>query len=293
METARIILLVLIGGAALCLFYGFFLEPRWIRTRRIEVRFPRSYSPLPCAGKRIVYFSDIHTGASTTKRQLERAARAIRRAQPDILLFGGDLAEERTPVGNEAFRRMVQSSLASLEAPSGKWAILGNHDVEAPRYRAWSTSLLAGAGFTILENRGTEIDGLSLWGFEDALHGSPSCDGCTAESPFALYLSHEPDWFPKKKPAPGPGIVLSGHSHHGQVTFFGLPLIRPPMGAVHWKGFYRLGGHLTQIVSAGLGTVHIHARFFARPDIVVITFAHHKTKDTAIDIFEKRFFPGH
>ncbi len=305
MELMMIILFSLIGFGLLCLLYGFFIEPLWIKRRTIEIRFPQACKEIPFANKHIVFFSDIHTGASTTKRQLNRKIRAIMESHPDAIIFGGDLVEERTPIGDEAFREMVRESLNSLQAPLGKWAILGNHDVEAPRYHTWSTAILEETGFTLLDNEGLVLEGLPIWGFANTLHGHPlihrdafdnlmkeagSCQWLTdsGNRPFTLYLVHESDWFPKRKPVQGPGLILTGHSHHGQVTFFGLPLIRPAMGVDHWKGFYNLGDQLTQVVSAGLGTVHIHARFFARPDIVTITFKRNPRSDvTTFEVIEK------
>ena len=66
--------------------------------------------------------------------------------------------------------------------------------------------------------------------------------------------------------------MLSGHSHYGQVTLFGLPLIHVPAAKHFVKGHYDVQSDLKLIISAGLGTVHIHARFFARPDIVTVLF---------------------
>ncbi len=293
MDIVPIMLLSILGVGLFCLFYGFFIELHWIKHREIVVRFPSSYGRVPCNGKRIVFFSDLHTGASTTERQLRRRMCAIMRENPDAIIFGGDLVEERTPLGDETFRAMVLRSLNALEAPLGKWAVLGNHDVEAPRFRTWTLSLLHEAGFTILENEGMELDGLPVWGFADALHDQPTLDpgafsaiksssehsaNQTDAPTFSLYLVHEPDWFAEAKPSSDSAVVLSGHSHHGQVTFFGVPLTRPPMGKRHWRGFYRITDQVTQVVSAGLGTVHIHARFFARPDVVTLMFQENKNR---------------
>lgn len=289
-----VIVFSVLGFGVFCLLYGFFVEPSWIRHRTIEVRFPSTYTCIPCRGKRIVFFSDLHACASTSKRLLLRRVRAIMRAKPDVIIFGGDLVEERTPLGDVEFRSMVRRALSSLNAPLGKWAVLGNHDIEAPRYRRWTLSLLRESGFTVLENEGIKLDGLPVWGFADALHSQPILDcntfsriqaqaaqsaGFTDGAIFSLYLVHETDWFDKEKPVSGPAVVLSGHSHHGQVTLFGIPLIRPPMGRKHWRGFYRIGDQLTQIVSAGLGTSHIHARFFARPDVVTLIFVENKNRE--------------
>jgi predicted MPP superfamily phosphohydrolase len=155
-------------------------------------------------------------------------------------------------------------------------------------------------GFTVLENEGIELCGLPVWGFANALHYEPKLHnetysnirtkatktlGLTEPLSFSFYLVHESDWFTERISAPTPGMILSGHSHHGQVTFFGIPLIRPRMGKKHWKGFYKIGDRFTLIVSAGLGTVHIHARFFARPDVVTLTFVennNHEAKEIEI-----------
>ena len=276
MNPCLILLLVFLSAGAVFLLYGFFLEPHWIRTRVF---------PLPAAGpesegKRILYFSDLHTGASTTRSKLDRQMRAIMKMKADAIFFGGDLVEEKTPLRDPAFRAMVIDALSSLQAPLGKWAVFGNHDVEAPRFRTWVSGVLDQAGFTLLENQGIELAGIPVWGFANTHHGVPCLDheavgqlaDQTQGDPFVLFLVHESDWFPRVMPWQGKGLILTGHSHYGQVTFFGLPLIRPAGAKKYWRGRYDLGDHLSMLVSAGLGTVHIHARFFARPDLLLLRF---------------------
>ncbi|HZK29196.1 MAG TPA: metallophosphoesterase [Clostridia bacterium] len=277
MNPWLVALLIIIGGGTLFLLYGFFIEPWWIKTREIVIPVTPDK---PYHGKSFVFFSDMHTGSRTTPKRLDRQMRTIMKMKPDAILFGGDLVEEPTPLKSRQFRLMVTRALASLEAPEGKWAILGNHDVEAPRFRAWATEVLRSSGFTMLENEGFSFFGLPVWGFANTLHDQPSFDkkklhGLSVndrKDPFTLYLVHESDWFPDTMPTDGPGLVLCGHSHHGQVTLFGLPLTRPAGGKRYWRGRYELGDDLSLIVSAGLGTVHIHARFFARPDILFVRF---------------------
>lgn len=272
-----IILLALSGAAVVSLLYGFFLEPVWIRTRTFTLSLGDQH---PLAGKKVLFFSDLHVGRSTTKRKLARQIRAIQAREADAIIFGGDLVEEGTPLWDEDFRRLVTGTLTELRAPLGKWALFGNHDVEAPRYRRWVTDLLESAGFTLLENERLPLPGLPTWAFANTHHGEPSLDEARLyeglspeeEPAFTLYLVHESDWFPQTLPARRPGLVLAGHSHYGQVTLFGLPLIRPPGAKRYWRGRYPLTEDLAMIVSAGLGTVHIHARFFARPDIILLEF---------------------
>jgi predicted MPP superfamily phosphohydrolase len=275
MSLTLIILLSLAAAGLLCLLYGFFLEPSWIKSKVYDIPLPEDH---PFRGRKILFFSDLHVGRKTNPRKLRRQMQVIQKHQADLILFGGDLVEEATSLWDQDFKKMIIQALDALEAPLGKWAIYGNHDVEAPRFRLWVTEVLASSGFRLLENEILPLPDLAAWAFANSHHDQPIFDaGQTmtpiekgTDLPFALFLIHESDYFPLSMPWSGPGLVLAGHSHHGQVTLFGLPLIRPPGGKRYWRGRYQLGDKLSMIVSAGMGTVHIHARFFARPDILLI-----------------------
>ena len=275
MSLTLIILLFLAAAGLLCLLYGFFLEPSWIKSKVYDIPLPEDH---PFRGRKILFFSDLHVGRKTNPRKLRRQMQVIQKHQADLILFGGDLVEEATSLWDQDFKKMIIQALDALEAPLGKWAIYGNHDVEAPRFRLWVTEVLASSGFRLLENEILPLPDLAAWAFANSHHDQPIFDAGQmmtpiekgTDLPFALFLIHESDYFPLSMPWSGPGLVLAGHSHHGQVTLFGLPLIRPPGGKRYWRGRYQLGDKLSMIVSAGMGTVHIHARFFARPDILLI-----------------------
>lgn len=310
MNKWHIWLSILGAIGALCLLYGFFIEPKCIHQRLVTVTLPVPHVTQLSRPLKIVFFSDIHIGPRTTEKDLERQMRAIMQNEPDAIIFGGDLVEEATPLGDEAFSSMAISALASLEAPLGKWAVFGNHDLEAPRFRQWTDDVLKASGFTILENESICLNGLPIWGFEDALHGAPALDsngtsplpqedtvnisrtrdqdktdtqqsGSGSEAPFTLFISHEPDTTLLCQAEGVSGLMLSGHSHYGQVTLFGLPIMRVPGAEYFVKGHYDVDSDLKLIISSGLGTVHIHARFFARPDILTIVF---QPSITATDI---------
>ena len=108
MNPWLIAFLPMMGAGALCLLYGFFIEPHWIKTRKITITVTRDK---PFYGKTVVFFSDIHVGPTTTPKKLERQMRAIMAMKPDAIIFGGDLVEEPTPLRNEHFRLMVQRSV--------------------------------------------------------------------------------------------------------------------------------------------------------------------------------------
>lgn len=89
-----------------------------------------------------------------------------------------------------------------------------------------------------------------------------------------LVLLHEPDPAAAYLQAGGfsvPTLFISGHSHRGQIRPFGLQLYKPCQAKHYPYGLYdfpQAPGKL--IVTAGLGTVGIPARFAAPPEYIVI-----------------------
>ncbi len=86
-----------------------------------------------------------------------------------------------------------------------------------------------------------------------------------------VLASHEPDFAEELQPG-AVDLVLSGHTHGGQMTFFGLwaPFVGSEYGQKYRTGMV-VNGVTTVIVSNGVGTIFPPLRFFARPQIVVIT----------------------
>ena len=86
-----------------------------------------------------------------------------------------------------------------------------------------------------------------------------------------ILLSHNPD-FAETLHDPRVGLILSGHTHGGQVVFARLrrpdrplplrPEIPPRPGP---------GPRSQVFVSRGVGTVTPPVRFFCRPEVVLIT----------------------
>jgi hypothetical protein len=67
--------------------------------------------------------------------------------------------------------------------------------------------------------------------------------------------------------------MFSGHTHGGQVTFFGLwaPYLPSDYGQKYLKGIVETNG-ITVLISNGIGTSALPIRFFARPqyDVIVL-----------------------
>ena len=111
---------------------------------------------------------------------------------------------------------------ARLDAPLGRFAILGNHDYT---YGAAEVAeALQARGIAVLndERRTLHLDGpeVDLIGIPDAremrAQGRALLREMSGDRP-TIVLAHDPDWF--RHVPPGPHLTLAGHTHGGQVRF--------------------------------------------------------------------------
>jgi predicted MPP superfamily phosphohydrolase len=214
-----------------------------------------------------------------------------------IVLLGDYVAGHRkitAIVPDEDWARV----LASLRAPLGVYAILGNHDWwadEVAQARGCgpiaARLALERAGVPVLENESVRLakGGEKFWiagiGEQQALRGYRSGRGYCGrgvddidatlakvpdESPVIL-LVHEPDIFPRIPERVA--ITLAGHTHGGQVRVFGTaPFAPSPLSHIYSYGhFLEEGRHL--IVSGGLGCSWWPVRFGVPPEIVLVEIA--------------------
>lgn len=269
-----LVLLLLLAALDAC-----WIEPHLLLT---ITRYDLLVDQLPqsWAGRTLAFFTDTHLGPAYPPERLARLARVIDEAGVDLILFGGDLIDSRTPSGPDYDQRISQA-LAQFQAPWGQYAVVGNHDNRLQAEHDRVARLLETGGFTLLENTSVILDGLWLGGLAESYFSSPDLDRCfssqglvqgdlATEPACRLLLMHQPD-HAADLPAHAGQLRLSGHSHNGQVTFFGRPILTVYEGRHHPYGLYRLQDGNQLLVSRGLGTVGLPVRFFAPPELVLIT----------------------
>ncbi len=242
------------------------IEPYWIETKEITIK--SDQIPSEFDGKRIVFVSDIHAGTSFDQNRVDSLVNQVNALKPDLILLGGDYVD-----GDSEYVQPTFKSLSKLKAPLGVYAVLGNKD---PQYN--TLEAIPQYGITYIGNKGTWIkkDGsrIRLGGVGDYNNGVqlPSYTTSVVSSQdFVILLTHNPDYFPlvdKSKV----DLVFSGHTHGGQVTFFGMwtPTTHSVYGDKYRTGVIEEDG-TTLIVSNGIGTTILPVRFFARPQIIVTT----------------------
>lgn len=263
-------LLCLILIAGLTAIYAFGVEPRLLAVRHDTLSF--NSLPQQWSGRKIAFFSDVHVGPGYPPEWLQRAVAAMALEKPDLILFGGDLVDSETPT-DTAYSQQVSAILAGISAPLGKFAIIGNHDNRLRAELKLARGMLEQGGFTLLINQAKTVDGLQIGGLDESYFGDPDFAKTfagTSDSLFRIVLMHQPDYLPAQ-PETAMDLILSGHSHNGQATLFGRPLVTVYQGSLYPYGLYKLDNRRQLFVSGGLGTVGIHARLFARPEINILT----------------------
>jgi hypothetical protein len=260
------IILFLIAIAAAILIYAH-LETYWIQV--VPTTVSSGNLPAEFSGKKIVFISDIHCGENFEPGRLGKIVTWINSLKPDIVLLGGDYADR-----NGKYAMACFEELTKIEASLGKFGVLGNHDVEAGSERIKKTMLAAGITPLVNENHAVDIAGkiITIAGSDETWHGNP--DGFKAmenAADFTVFISHDPSYLERYRDSRAQ-LMLAGHTHGGQITIFGIPFA----GLAHHhdykyeKGiFYETGG--TVIVTSGLGATILPLRFFARPQINLIT----------------------
>ena len=265
------ILYVFLGLIVLFLVYSHY-EYRHIKIRTIEIKskdIPEEFN-----GKRVLFVADFQydTMARYNKRQQKKAIEMINAQKKDMILLGGDYAtwEKNIPKFYEDAKDIKIPEL-------GVYAIYGNHEYPGEEETAENMKKL---GFNLLVNENRKItinnENIYIAGVTDLWHGKPDAkkalEGLKKED-FVLFLTHNPEYFEEmtENEKEKADMTLAGHTHAGQVTFFGKII----MSAIKDKKKYGYGmkeynGHKIYITS-GLGGAFLEMfiRFFAQPEIVI------------------------
>lgn len=230
-------------------------------------------------GFRIVQISDFHYEEFTEPFFLREVVRHVNRLKPDAVVFNGDYVT----MGFFPKERTLSSAnpcaeiLSHVECPL-RYAVLGNHDSGFAEPTV--IDALATHGLPLLYNSFTplERDGQRLWfaGSGDACSKKMDLDraipsaSLTSGEPVIL-IAHEPDVLPRVVRHNNVDLMLSGHTHGGQIRLpFLPPMHLPPLGKDYVEGLFRLGP--TQLyVNRGVGTVGLPMRFNCPPEITEIT----------------------
>lgn len=252
------------------------IEARHIRVREILIESP--FIPPNRSPVRIVQLSDLHLGKPQGLRFAWKVAQKVRELRPDLIVSTGDFLDTRS-WKREGFAAVFRG----LEAPLGKYAVLGNHEY----YTGLdvSSAFHDAAGFILLRGQTMAVEPwLTLVGVDDHAAHYTRQEGQTDEraalqnarpGTMTVLLKHQPWVHPRV--ARAVDLQLSGHIHGGQCFPFGV-LIRLlyPYG----PGMHRVSDRMLLYVSRGTGAWGTPMRVLAPPEITVFVLAPARARDT-------------
>jgi hypothetical protein len=235
-----------------------------IEVRSVELRSPRW--PARWDGVRIAHLTDFHLGHLMEPGRAVDAIARLSLLRPDMVACTGDVVDLELE-GAEP----VLEAMGAVEAPLGRWLVLGNHDhLDDPRSLV---SMASACGIETLHGEvravGGGRDALRVGGVDwgrtmrildrsvDALPEVPD-----------LLLSHNPKAF-HAAARRGVAITLSGHTHGGQVAFPGRPKANISFAHRLTAGTYARAG-CTLFVSVGAGA-WFPLRVHCAPEVVLVT----------------------
>jgi predicted MPP superfamily phosphohydrolase len=243
-----------------------------VRTDRVTILSDKL--PPAVRSLRVVQISDVHVGLLVREARLESILKAVRAAQPDVLVSTGDLVDGRLSREDvTSHLERMAAMIAAVPANAGKYAVTGNHEFYAGLDQA--LEFTRASGFTVLRNRSVELPGgITISGVDDAAMRRGMPEGPPAESEvlkslsprqFHLLLKHRPI---VADTANGRfDLQLSGHVHKGQLFPFNL-LVRLRFPIPCGTTIAKNGS--TIHVSRGSGTWGPPMRLFAPPEVTVI-----------------------
>jgi predicted MPP superfamily phosphohydrolase len=249
--------------AMLAAFYAIFNADR-LEVVELSIPFPGISNPL-----RVAHLSDIHIGTVHRKDFLSQVVSLTNKLRPDLVLITGDLFDGSAPV----YPHML-TPLDDLQAPA--YFSYGNHEEYEGLPLVKET--IKGLRLELLDNRFVDWNGIEIIGVNDvqSLRDGETLDSVLRSLPLniaqpKILMYHTPvDWEVARQH--GVTLMLSGHTHNGQVFPFTL-LVRVAFKYV--KGLFSQDGKYLH-VTPGTGTWGPPMRLGSRNQVTIIEL--HPTK---------------
>ncbi len=245
------------------------LEAKWCRVVRRTVALPNL--PPPFRGTTVALLADVHHGPFVPLDYIRHVVAMTNALRPDIVALAGDYVHHA-----DHYIAPGIAELGNLKASMGRFAVRGNHDNR--HFTPITRAALADAEIPDLNNTGVWLERggarLRICGVGDLWTDRQDPDAALGDATpedAVILLSHNPD-FVETLRDPRVGLVLSGHTHGGQVVVpgFGAPIVPSRYGQKYLHGLVQ--GPCAQVfVSRGVGTISPPVRFLCRPEVVLIT----------------------
>lgn len=270
--SALLILALIIAGV---FFYSIYVSVGRLNIDYGTISSPKI--PADMENVSIAFFSDIHYGTFMNEERLTKMIEKINNSHPDILVFAGDMFDHpEIALPDEETVSLVTTLLTSLEAPLGKFAVLGEQDEVNDDIKAMVQNVLYQSNFELLNNRSVRLRNnsnasITLIGVDSYINGTidiPSAFASVNAEEYNILVTHCPDLATSSElPLSSLDMIVAGHSHGGQVY---LPLLGP-LNPIEGAKTYHHGSYTINdtklVITNGLGTTDMDMRLFAPPQL--------------------------
>ncbi len=278
MSRRSVLRRIVLGSGALAAgagVYAWQIEPHWVEVTHTDL--PVRGLGADLDGYRIAHVSDLHAGRQVSAPYLRKCMDRISGLDPDLVVVTGDLITG----GLRDEIATVVGTLSRLRLRDGLLVSLGNHDYSGwtPGHIRWDvadrlTEEVTRIGGRVLRNRSTVItrgaSSVHLMGLDelmvDRCKPEVAFDGLSRDRP-VIALSHNPESMGILRHWPV-DVVLSGHTHGGQVCLPGVGALHLPVGNRAYAAGLVAVGDKWMYVTRGLGHL-MRVRFCCRPEISV------------------------
>jgi len=251
-----------------------FVEPYRLGVEEVEV-------PILGGGStdrpiRVGVLADLQTDRVTEYER--KAVNRLLSLRPDVILLPGDFFQS-APGTFEKELPALRELLARLDAPGGVYAVQGNIDDRRNLRR-----MFEGTAIRLLDNEVTRVQvcgrtlaigGVEYWFVKPAAEAAIRALGDMTDCDARILVSHTPDAVLRLQAGDGVDLVVSGHTHGGQVQIPGFgPLVKACQAprATAAGGLTQVNGVYTY-VSRGVGHERgssPRVRLFCPPEVSLL-----------------------
>ena len=258
----------LIGAAALILSFALTGYGVWnglspvVRNINVKIK----DLPLEWQGKKVIQLTDVHLGAINGSAFIKNIVAEVNALKPEAVFITGDYFD-----GMDGQLAELAKPLDELNAPQGVFYITGNHETYLGLQSVFEA--LGKTKVKVLNDQSVDLSGLTLVGveypgdFNQKKNIPELLKRLNIKRP-SILLYHEPRQIAEIAATGLVDLMLTGHTHNGQV--WPVKYISRLVYGVYVTGLHKIGD-FTEYTSVGTGTWGPPLRTGNRPEIVLIT----------------------
>src|ERR1035437_478143 len=231
---------------------------------------------------RLILISDLHADRHTDSKRLGNYIDKVNNLKPDLVLIGGDMIS-----GNPQYIDTAAKYVGKIKAQYGVFSCRGDHDYWAyrpdmQRSLREITNALGKYNVPMLDNENKKLDikgakmliSFITYTYPDKINPD-LLDKLLSDKKedLNILLLHQPEGgIPSKAARKNYDLMLSGHTHGGQITFlFPFFNLSPTLIETRYvRGDFHIGNMLL-VLTRGLGMSLVPLRLNSTPQITVIT----------------------